>query len=877
MTGKTANKIAVASIALLAIAALCALVRWALESPNIASISSVAEPRLVSPQTPLVKPAPVKPPAFRVDLATVPGQKKLPGLATVAPAHQPKMPDAVQFAPAPAANLPETADAAGAKYSDLEIALHPSLKYRRDSADGTDIRTAAAAELPTISIKMHSGSAPAPAKLADPSADRLALINANLDLEEARRFVMSMCEDQQGCLWVGTEGGGVQRFDPTAPPLHQWTLFTTKDGLGDDNGYAVACDRLGRIWVGHLNHGVSVWNGSRWQNYEVVGGLSRPDSLNGPIGERVFAIKVCPTDGDVWIATNCGLARFSERRNTWSYLTSTDGLPSDQIGCLAFDGGGNLYAGSQCNGIGIALATEGYKQWKGIKGPDGEPTAAAGSGLPSTLVNDLCITKDGSVIAATDAGLAWSHDHGLTWNYLRGADWSQKVQQRNGGAPPGWHTDPTAAVLAEDYATSVVESCSGRLWIGHRASAAECVDAANMHPVNSFAGKSFATCMLPARATPLVGTYGQGVSGSFPPTSAVAQSSLSPPPMPASATVASDITDAITGIAKSDTAAEPAVTYLGEDWSTGGDWIGRYGRQYAMLFAANWPLDAYISHGAIFYSVKTSNGPNHAGKKDVLRRWMARRDTRELRSLYDPELGHRVQSEIDDHGEVYPAALGGPDIHIWVTVPEGVNAISLYFVNDDGHSGANSDRDFLISVAKASSPGGDPTPPILATARVRNFWGGVYERFAVHGPAVYRFEIQRNHGVNATCSGLFVDRITGSSTFVDGMAFPSMGEKRYDPPPAAVAAADSNAQPFAAAMQLWDRGESVTTSLPSLSRELQIQAMRMDADAGTNGLGAWRWKLRLWNEADRRGFDAVCKDGWASLAAQKGSNQAAAR
>jgi len=34
--------------------------------------------------------------------------------------------------------------------------------------------------------------------------------------------------------------------------------------LGDDNGYAIACDKLGRIWVGHLNHGVSVYNGKQW-------------------------------------------------------------------------------------------------------------------------------------------------------------------------------------------------------------------------------------------------------------------------------------------------------------------------------------------------------------------------------------------------------------------------------------------------------------------------------------------------------------------------------------------------------------------------------------------------------------------------------------
>ena len=59
-------------------------------------------------------------------------------------------------------------------------------------------------------------------------------------------------------LWSGTEDQGVGHL-----VAGKWTYFTTKDGLGDNNAYALATDALGRTWVGHLNHGVSVWNGSK--------------------------------------------------------------------------------------------------------------------------------------------------------------------------------------------------------------------------------------------------------------------------------------------------------------------------------------------------------------------------------------------------------------------------------------------------------------------------------------------------------------------------------------------------------------------------------------------------------------------------------------
>ena len=123
--------------------------------------------------------------------------------------------------------------------------------------------------------------------------------------------VMAMCLDLQNNLWVGTEGEGLFRFSASDG---MWTQFVaTKNppgdgnppipesalvcGIGDNYVYALACDKLGRIWIGHLNHGISVFNGEKFQSYEVVGGLSRPDSLNGPLGERTFHITVAPDFG----------------------------------------------------------------------------------------------------------------------------------------------------------------------------------------------------------------------------------------------------------------------------------------------------------------------------------------------------------------------------------------------------------------------------------------------------------------------------------------------------------------------------------------------------------------------------------------------------
>ena len=118
--------------------------------------------------------------------------------------------------------------------------------------------------------------------------------------EAAGNFIMALCHDLDGNVWVGTEDHGVLRGTPEGV----WTQFTTKDGLGDDNAYAICCDRLGRVWAGQLNHGVAVFNGETWRTYDV---------LDGPLGERIFDIACCPTDGDVWMATSAGFESVLRR------------------------------------------------------------------------------------------------------------------------------------------------------------------------------------------------------------------------------------------------------------------------------------------------------------------------------------------------------------------------------------------------------------------------------------------------------------------------------------------------------------------------------------------------------------------------------------
>lgn len=245
------------------------------------------------------------------------------------------------------------------------------------------------------------------------------------DADRQGRFLESLAQDREGRTWVATEGQGVWRFDPAAAAGEQWTQFTHKDGLGSDDTYALLVDARNRLWAG-TTHGVSVYNGKAWKTYGPLEGLG---------GSRVFALAACPTTGDVWIATEGGLTRYLVRGDRWQQYSRQDGLPSDSVQALAFNKTGDLFVGTQSDGIAVASARSGYQNWRTVRGPIHLPDAAGGAGLPTSLINCLHVVQDGTVYAGTTAGLARSSDNGKTWRFLRGADW---VEKRTWEHPQAW-------------------------------------------------------------------------------------------------------------------------------------------------------------------------------------------------------------------------------------------------------------------------------------------------------------------------------------------------------------------------------------------------------------------------------------------------------
>ena len=589
--------------------------------------------------------------------------------------------------------------------------------------------------------------------------------------------VAALAVDGAGSLWVGMEDFALWNRTVDDRGNQNWRQFTVQDGLGDNNAYAVAGDWQGRVWIGHRNHGVSVWNGRSWKNY---------GPLEGPLGERVFDIAVCPSDGDVWIATNGGLARYSDAQDKWSYFTRAEGLRDDQINAIAFDAAGNIYCGTQQSGIAIARADKNYAEWTNVLAKTYMPDRPKGAGLPSNLINDILVahgasdgTGAGFIYAATDNGLTWSGDGGATWQFVRGADWKANVEGLAKATVPVALPLDEDELLTQDWSTCLAEDRAGLIWVGHRRAGFESRDPHSMRATYASSNttlkegdQDYVRALLDVPGIGMLGArYGnpsnpgvfQILAEQNAPVNSLAnatraQTRVAPFPSPAAPLDAAQLDALRARLTKLETPLQAGeATFLGDDWATQGDWVGRYGRGHATLAAMEGgsreqfqrltQTENHVFEGAPGYSVKAQVGPHH---KTGLVSWVTFANTQIPASLFDPLLGHRRQAEWIDMSNsfvgLYPWAYDGPDIWLSVQVPAGLHRASLYFHNKDGQSNTDRFRDFTVEVkgvAPEKAPAAsDPKTRLEAWQELRRQLRVASAKFASDSPEVTALQKQ---------------------------------------------------------------------------------------------------------------------------------------
>jgi len=136
--------------------------------------------------------------------------------------------------------------------------------------------------------------------------------------------VLSIYEDRQGVLWVGTNYGGVNRFNKKDGTFTSY--FDMSTGLGSvEQLYE---DKAGRFWVGTYLSGLYLFD-------RKTGESKRFTQKTGLLDDDIEGIREDP-DGNLWITCQRGFTRLNPVSNTYSYFTAANALPFN-LGKTGFD------------------------------------------------------------------------------------------------------------------------------------------------------------------------------------------------------------------------------------------------------------------------------------------------------------------------------------------------------------------------------------------------------------------------------------------------------------------------------------------------------------------------------------------------------------
>ncbi len=133
--------------------------------------------------------------------------------------------------------------------------------------------------------------------------------------------------DSGGPLWVGTFGGGLNRFDPARESFQRFRHNPGRpSSLSSDAVNALHFDAAGILWVG-TQIGLN-----RLEAFEGDGEASFRHwfERDGLANDSVWGIQ-SDAEGRLWISTNNGLSRFDPRAGEFTTFRSDHGLQSNEF------------------------------------------------------------------------------------------------------------------------------------------------------------------------------------------------------------------------------------------------------------------------------------------------------------------------------------------------------------------------------------------------------------------------------------------------------------------------------------------------------------------------------------------------------------------
>ena len=256
-------------------------------------------------------------------------------------------------------------------------------------------------------------------------------------------FIKDALVDDQGNLWISTDGGGLAKWDRAADRFVRFKN-DPKDptGLPTDRIRGLHLDGEGGLWIGTRGEGLVRFDTKTSSFTQFRHDPADPSTLSS---DSVFVI-ASAGNGELWVGTNKGLNRLDTRSGSVTrYVHDPDdpgSISGNRIRSMIVDHAGILWVGTLRSGLNrFDPEPELFQRFEHARSDPGS--------LSHNRVNAILEDQKRRLWIGTDGGL-------------------NRLDRASGEIERHVHDPANPASLGDDEVVSLYEDRTGILWVGTR-------------------------------------------------------------------------------------------------------------------------------------------------------------------------------------------------------------------------------------------------------------------------------------------------------------------------------------------------------------------------------------------------------------------------